>query len=262
MAVKPTPKKASKPTAKKADGPLIVPRSVLEGFSFWIEGVSPLVVHAWSLKAKNSMLRAQGGDTLSPDGKVARNPQQDFLDSVYTMEPGVYGFPVMGIKNAVVERAHKDKGVARVDVKSALFFNHSMHRVKTAHLDAMCSMPLVRLFAGEPEMREDMVKVGSGLSKTATLAYRAQFWPWAIYLTGRFNTSVLNRQSLAFLIEDAGMASGIGEWRTTRNGVMGCFGLCGETRARLWDDFREGRGPLPDPSNSEFDLPPLPMAAE
>src|SRR4051794_32208685 len=79
MAVKPTPKKASKPTAKKADGPLVVPRSVLEGFSFWIEGASPLVVHAWSLKAKNSMLKSQGGDTLSPDGKVARNPQQDFL---------------------------------------------------------------------------------------------------------------------------------------------------------------------------------------
>lgn len=260
MASKPKPKPTK--AAAKADGPFVVPRSVLEGFSIWIEGVSPLVVHAWSLKAKSSMLRAQGGDTLSPDGKVARNPQQDFLDSVYSMDEGVFGFPVMGIKNAVVERAHKDKGVARVDVRSALFFNHTMHRVKTANQDAMCSMPLVRLYAGEPEMREDMVKVGTGLSKTATLAYRAQFWPWAIQLTGRFNTSILNRQSLAFLIEDAGMASGIGEWRTTRNGVMGCFCLATESRVKQWDSFRDGRGPLPKPVNDQFDLGPMPLAAE
>lgn len=53
----------------------------------------------------------------------------------------------------------------------------------------MCDMPLVRIWGTDPEMREDMVKIGSGMTKTANLAYRAQFTHWAIRVTGEFNNS-------------------------------------------------------------------------
>jgi hypothetical protein len=260
MAAKSKAKAKPEAKAKKAPAPFAIPRSVLQPFALWIEGTSPLVVHAWSLKAKSEMLRAQGGadEALAPEGRAARDPDRDFQDSVYKMDGG-YGFPVTGLKASILDRAHKDKGLARTDVRSALFLDFTMHQAKTANVDAVCSMPLVRLIAGEPEMREDMVKVGPGLAKKATLAYRAQFWPWAIHLRGKFNVSVLSEQSLAFLVEDAGMASGIGEWRVTRSGIMGAFRICPDSRAKLWLAFAEGRGRIPSPPSTSFDMP---IAAE
>jgi len=61
-------------------------------------------------------------------------------------------------------------------------------------------MPLVQIISGEPEMREDMVRIGSGIKKTATLAYRAQFWPWAVLLRGRVNDARVSLQPLTNLL--------------------------------------------------------------
>jgi len=77
-------------------------------------------------------------------------------------------------------------------------------------------MPLIRIHGSKPEMREDMTKIGTGLTKTANLAYRAQFTTWALKVTGRFNPTVLTADALAYLIQDAGMGAGLGEWRNEK----------------------------------------------
>lgn len=55
---------------------------------------------------------------------------------------------------------------------------------------------------GKPEMREDMVKIGSGLNKVASLAYRGQFTNWAFKIKARFNPEVLTPDALAFIIHE------------------------------------------------------------
>lgn len=218
-----------------------------KAFSVWLIGDTPLITHAWSEKAKREMLQKQ---VKAPKaGKEARDPQADFVSSLYEMGDGRYGFPVTGIKNCILSAAHKDKGIARSATQAALWLNADMVRVRPALAGAICDMPLVQVWGTKPEMREDMVKVGSGLNKTASLAYRAQFTVWGIRFTGRYNASTLNAEQIAFLIAEAGMAYGLGEWRNERKGVFGAFHLADADEERAWDAFAAGKGALPVPAS-------------
>ena len=96
-------------------------------------------------------------------------------------------------------------------------------------------------------MREDMTKIGSGLNKIANLAYRGQFTVWAMKITGQFNPVVLTAEALSFLVQESGLASGLGEWRNERKGVFGAFHLATAQEEVEWDAFVKGKGPLPMP---------------
>ena len=54
-------------------------------FEFWIVGNTPLIVHAWSQKAKLEMLNKQLKATKA--GRDARDPEQDYRNSLYAMGP-------------------------------------------------------------------------------------------------------------------------------------------------------------------------------
>jgi hypothetical protein len=216
-----------------------------EAFKTWIIGSTPLITHSWSEKARIEMLSKQVKAVKG--GKEARDPHADFVSSLYAMGEEVYGFPATGIKNCILSAAHKDKGVARSGVMAALWLDADMVRTRPALAGATCDMPLIRIFGSKPEMREDMVKVGSGLNKTASLAYRAQFTTWGLRITGRYNASVLSGDALAFLIQEAGLSYGIGEWRNERKGMFGAFHLATEEEEAEWEAYAAGEGDLPVP---------------
>lgn len=217
-------------------------------FTIWLVGDTPLIVHAWSEKAKREMLQKQVKATKS--GKEARKPEEDFLNSLYEMgtdenNKTLYGFPVTAFKSAILSVAHKDKGVPRSTVQSALWLEADMVRVRPALAGAICDMPLVRIFGSEPEMREDMVRIGTGMTKTANLAYRGQFTNWAVRLSGKFNATVLSSSALAFLIAEAGLSIGVGEWRNTKSGIFGAFHVANVSEQDMWEKFASGKGMLP-----------------
>jgi hypothetical protein len=229
-------------------------KAVFKRFSLWVCGDTPLITHAWSEKARREMLAKQVKAVKA--GREARNPQEDFVSSLYEMGDGVYGFPATGFKNAILSVAHKDKGIARSAVMAALWIDAEMVRSRPALAGAICDMPLTRIYGSQPEMREDMVRVGAGLNKTASLAYRAQFTVWAFKITGKFNSDVLTEEALAFLIDEAGMSSGIGEWRNEKKGMFGAFHRATMEEDAEWEAFAAGRGPMPVPASY------LPEAAE
>lgn len=243
----PTPEPVS--AASVNLGALLSTKPIFQPFNLWLIGDTPLITHAWSEKAKREMLQKQVKATKP--GKEARDPQEDFVSSLYPMgidhrtKKPFYGFPVTAIKNAILSSAHKDKGVARSVVQSALFLDADMVRVQPALAGAICDLPLVRVFGDEPEMREDMVRVGVGLNKTATLAYRGQFTNWAMRISGRFNPAVLSAEALSFLILEAGIGVGIGEWRNEKKGIFGAFRPASMAEATAWDKFTQGKGPIP-----------------
>ncbi len=225
-------------------------KPIFKSFSVWMVGDTPIITHAWSEKAKREMLSKQ---VKAPKaGKDARDPQADFVSSLYDMGDGSFGFPATGIKNCILSAAHKDKGIARSATMAALWLNAEMVRTRPALAGAVCDMPLIRIHGSKPEMREDMVKVGSGLNKTASLAYRAQFTVWAMKVTGRFNAASLNAEQLAFLIQEAGMAYGLGEWRNERKGMFGAFHLATAEEEDAWEAFAFNGGPIPAPLNYQI----------
>lgn len=227
-------------------------RKLLEGrvsyrmFMVWIVGDTPLITHSWSEKAKREILRKQV-KAVKQAGREARDPQEDFTNSLYEIGDDVYGFPTTAVKLALCSAAHKDKGIAKTNVLGNLWLDHTLCKVRPALAGAICDMPLTRVWGAAPQMREDMVRIGGGMRRTATLAYRGQFFPWAMRVSGRFNPTQLPSESLAFLIDEGGRAAGIGEWRNEKNGMFGLFHFGDPTEEAAWEAFAKGEGSLPIP---------------
>jgi hypothetical protein len=233
---------------------LLSKQTKFSSFKLWIVGDTPLITHAWSEKAKREMLAKQV-KAIKP-GKEARDPHADFVSSLYEMGEingkKSYGFPATGVKNAILSSAHKDKGIARVSVMSSLWMDAQMVRTKPALAGAICDMPLIRIWGDAPQNREDMVKIGAGLSKTANLAYRGQFTIWAMKITGKFNAAVLSPETLLFLLQESGMASGLGEWRNERRGLFGAYHVGTTVEEAEWEAFAAGEGELPVPESYQM----------
>lgn len=235
--------KAKKDEAAPSLSAVLSKKPIFMRFSVWLVGDTPLITHAWSEKARREMLQKQVKATKP--GKEARDPHADFVSSLYEMGENAYGFPAMGIKNCILSAAHKDKGIARSAVQSALWIDANMVRTRPALAGSTCDMPLIRIYGSAPEMREDMVKIGSGLNKTANLAYRAQFTNWAMKITGRYNPTVITAEALAFLIQEAGMSYGVGEWRNEKKGMFGAFHLADIEEEAAWEEFSQNGGNVP-----------------
>lgn len=194
---------------KKEAGALGLPPLEVQKIRVRIEGDSPLICHAWSEKAKKQMRDKQMKKARA--AKEAKDPQRDFEESLYPHPEGGFGFPAVAFKAAIVDACSHVEGVTKVLARGAL------------HVDG----ELVSI-NGDPEMREDMVRVGMGV---ADLRYRGQFFPWSTKLEVRYNARVMSAEQVAHLLNTAGFAIGVGEWRPQRNGNYGMFHVSGMENA-------------------------------
>lgn len=196
-----------------------LPRLQIQRCQITIVGDSPLIVHKWSDKAKKEMLDKQM--KVAKQGRAAKVPEQDFLDSMYFLNtdgtlaktPSVssrpnlarclFGFPVVAFKAAAVDACTHITGITKVSARGSF------------HIDGEFAV-----IQGVPHMREDMVRVGMG---TADIRYRGEFSQWRTQLTIRYNTNVISVEQIANLFNTAGFAVGIGEWRPQKDGSYGMF---------------------------------------
>jgi hypothetical protein len=171
-------------------------------------GVTPLIVHRFSEKAKRNMLEASLGKRAP---KQPKDPQAEYEDSMYRLEGGGYGVVATSFKKASVEATRFwPKNVSKELIERAIFMHGEIGTDGRA---------LVRI-EGEPEMREDPVKIGrSG----AEMRYRGQFWPWGVTLRMSYFTAVMNRSSVLSLIDAGGLSSGVGDWRLEKKGEFGSY---------------------------------------
>ena len=177
-----------------------LPALQIERLGLTLVGDSPLIVHAWSEKAKKQMLDKQM--KKASKGKEAKDPEADYEACFYRTESGAYGFPAIGVKAAMVSACR--------------FVSMKMTEARGAfHID--CEMLEV---IGDPRPREDMVRVGMG---TADIRYRPEFVDWRIPVVIKFNANAISAEQIANLLNTAGFAIGIGEWRPERNGQYGRF---------------------------------------
>lgn len=194
-----------------------------------IVGDTPLIMHAWSEKAKRMMLEAQMG-VAKGKKKEAKNPVDDFIRSMYWLTPmpedgtmesfeeaiangARFGFPVTAFKQAAISAAYrmgwaKDK----MSMRGAFFIDSDENGMIEIHSDT-------------PEMREDMVKVGMG---TADIRYRGEFKNWHADLTISYNANgQYSLENIVNIINAGGYVCGVGEWRPERDGQNGMFHVAG-----------------------------------
>lgn len=194
-----------------------------------VVGDTPLIMHAWSEKAKRMMLEAQMG-VAKGKKKEAKNPADDFIRSMYWLTPmpedgtmesfeeaiangARFGFPVTAFKQAAISAAYrmgwaKDK----MSMRGAFFIDSDENGMIEIHSDT-------------PEMREDMVKVGMG---TADIRYRGEFKNWYADLTISYNANgQYSLENIVNIINAGGYVCGVGEWRPERDGQNGMFHIAG-----------------------------------
>ena len=190
-----------------------------------IVGDTPLIMHAWSEKAKRMMLEAQMGIAKGKK-KEPKNPVEDFIRSMYWLTDmpkemteeafgeaisngARFGFPVTAFKQAAISAAYrmgwaKDK----VSLRGAFFIDSDENGMIEIHSDA-------------PKMREDMVKVGMG---TADIRYRGEFANWYADMTISYNTNGnYSLENIMNIINAGGYICGVGEWRPEKDGQYGQF---------------------------------------
>jgi len=198
-----------------------------------LTGDTPLIVHAWSEKAKKMMLDKQTKATKK-GAREAKNPPQDFIDSAYwlTRKPegntpeeskrayeeaisagARFGFPITAVKQAAISAAYRS-GMSKdkMTLRSAFF-------IEGVGTDDPQMMEIISPEA--PEMREDCVRIGMG---TADLRYRMQFNKWSADVIIRYNKNGLySADQIVNMLNLGGFAVGIGEWRVERDGQFGAF---------------------------------------
>ena len=166
-----------------------------------IVGDSPLICHRWSAKAKTAMLSKQMRRGVQ--ARPAKDPEQDYMDSLYPLPAGGYGFPTVGLKSAAVDACSHIANVTKVQARGSFHINGEFVRID-----------------GEPTMREDMVRIGMG---TADIRYRGEFKKWSATFEVRYNSNVITSEQIMNLFNTSGFAIGIGEWRPSKDGSYGMF---------------------------------------
>jgi hypothetical protein len=205
----PTPKRPKTPTKKtvlasKAK-PIesVIPPLNLQQIELVLIGTSPLIVHAWSAKAKKAMLDKQQKKAVS--NREARNPEAEFRESLYVLPDGNHGFPAIAFKAAAVTACSQIEHVTKVLMRQALH---------------VIGDDFAIIYGDNPTMREDTVRIGMG---TTTLRYRGEYKKWYTRLSIEYNADAISEEQIVNLFNTAGFGVGIGEWRPERDGSNGRF---------------------------------------
>lgn len=196
--------------AKTADaGEIIIPKPQIASITVGITGSSPLIMHAWSEKAKKMILDKQMG--LPVPKKQPKSPEEDFNGARYISSEGWDGIPATAFKAAMVGACRQVDSLNMTQAKR-LFFIEADDKASG----------LVRIY-GEPEMRQDMVRLETGV---ADIRFRPQYWPWRCAVTVRFLSSIIKHEQVLNLIMLAGLTEGVGEWRPSApKSATGTYGL-------------------------------------
>lgn len=217
-----------------------------------IVGDSPLIVHAWSAKAKREILEKEIGATKTK-AREPKNPLEDFCASMYwltkmpetftqesvaeAMANGArFGFPVTGIKQAALSAAYRMGWVKdKMSLRGAFFIVPDSNGYYGGDLEIDTDKKVVKVIPNvfkpdsiseihttePPSMREDMVRVGMG---SADIRYRGQFDSWSINLKISYNANgQYSLEQILNIINAGGYACGIGEWRPEKDGQYGMF---------------------------------------
>ncbi len=184
-----------------------VPNINVQQMELLLIGDSSLISHKWSDKARKQMLDKQM--KKADKGRQAKNPEEDYENSLYRLpNGGGCGFPAAAFKAAAVGACRFVPSIKMTEARGAFHVNGDLVPID-----------------GEPEPREDMVRLARGV---ADIRYRGQFPSWKCTLSISYNADILSVEQIVNLFNIAGFGVGVGEWRPEKDGSYGRFHVATE----------------------------------
>lgn len=199
-----------------------IPPVVIETMQVPIKSIGGgLVVHNWSEKAIGAMLAKQMHATV--EAKTAKDPNADYLATLYQATDNSTGFPATGFKAAMVRAAKGVDGLDMITVRQLIFIvaDCEENREFTVPLKGVkpvkhrIQTPLVRIL-GKHQMRMDMVRLQGS---TADVRFRAHYLKWEAILTIQYLAQRIGPEQIANLVNLAGLV-GVGEGRPEKSTDM------------------------------------------
>lgn len=236
----PTPKKPGRKPGfgKKEPSVVVIEPLKLSRVEVTLVGDTSLIMHRFSEKGGLEAMRNkqwQIGDQTKKK-RDAKDPIALFVAAAHTM-PGSPQPKVKGTKEAFLKWTENGKeGPCPVTMtgKFAVPFAYLKGAMESAAPDVQgISKAQVRrairivdefvpLKCSHAVMREDLVRLND-MARTADIRYRPEFTDWELTFTVEFNSGVVSLSTVVNLLNIAGFAAGIGEWRPERSGEFGRF---------------------------------------
>lgn len=181
-----------------------VPQLNIKTLKVRITGLSPLITHAWSEKAKK-MIRDKQQKTTTSKKREAKVPEEEFQAAKYLDQNGKDAVKAEAFKHAMVKAGGRfDDNFKMTELRGALFVEGE----------------LVPIDYDECVMREDMVRISG---KTTDLRYRPEYRGWRCEIDITYNPTAISEAQILSLLNLAGFSIGIFEWRPECNGSFGRF---------------------------------------
>jgi hypothetical protein len=184
-----------------------------------IEGRTPYIPHAWSMKARNMIEAKQQGRASTK--KPPKDPEAEREGTLYIVPgmddqpadtPGRYFIPAAALKAAFVAGCRGTGRDLPMTVARGLMF--------------LPEDPILEW--NEMIARDDMVRNETGVVDTR---YRWEFRGWGCDVRIQYDASQVTIEQLVNLVNRGGFSTGIGEWRPgakkSLNGEYGRFHVAG-----------------------------------
>lgn len=163
-----------------------------------IKGITPLIPHNWSEKARRTM----PGHPDAPDEKVPKGKRQPEIEAdgcLYYIDDERLGMPATAFKAALVGACRFFEKPSMVEAKVLLF------------VEGEGPKQLVPIEYKTKELHEDMPRNANG---GTDLRYRYYLVEWTATLRIRYVPALISRESILALADAAGRG-GVGDWRAS-----------------------------------------------
>jgi hypothetical protein len=217
----------------KRSGPIALQAIQSQVLKIRVQGISPIILHAWSVKARDMMLGKQ--EKKAPKSKERRDPVGEFKSSLYLLPDGSgFGIPSRAFKGAMVTAGAdcdmKMTQLRRVIHVAGEFVPIKAPPVKTpiTEWDEKYKTEIKWEHQHGASMRMDYVRLANGVSD---LRFRGQFVAWEAVVPVQYDASVLSEEQVVNLLNRAGWSCGLCEDRPSspscKTGEHGRFEVVG-----------------------------------
>lgn len=198
---------------KETETRLIVKAPAFQRATFTIRGTVPYVQNKFSAKARALMRKAQEAGST---GKTTKEREPKDFEACYQAAmhkdaSGRHGIPANAFRAAMID-ACRTVGIVMTRAKLAVF-------VEAEGVDPDDGTPLIRITKGKPHYHEAAVRNESGVADVRP----RPMWDagWEAKLTIRFDSEMIDLQSVGNLLVRVGQQVGIGEGRPNSKKSVG-----------------------------------------
>ena len=171
-----------------------------------VQGLTPVIPHRWSEKAKR-MMPGHPDKPTTKEAKAKREPKKEAEDCLYRLGKKI-ALPATAFKAAMVDACRFFDQPSMVEAKQLIF------------IEGQGPEQLVEI-SGTKELHEDMPRNANG---NADLRYRYYICDWSAKIRIRYVAKIITEESVIALLDAAGRG-GVGDWRPSApKSKTGTFG--------------------------------------